>query len=61
VGTLTDIVDNMQELFTFFIGLFSSLFTTIASTPILWVPLALSLLFMVVWKVPKMVRKLRRV
>jgi hypothetical protein len=61
MDTLTNIVSSMQVLFTFFIGLFSDLFTTITGTPILWVPLALSILFMIVWKVPKMVKKLRRV
>lgn len=61
MDTLPNIIANMQELFDFFIGLFVSLFGTITSTPIIWAPLALSLLFMVVWKVPKMVRRLRKI
>lgn len=61
MGTLAEIITSMQTLFTFFTGLFSTLFETITTTPIIWAPLALSLLFMVVWKVPKMVRRLRKI
>lgn len=61
MGTLADIITAMGDLFSFFITLFADLFSTITSTPIMWVPLALSLLFVCVWKVPKLVKKLRRV
>lgn len=61
LSTLTEIIAAMTEIFKFFITLFSDLFKTITETPIMWVPLAIALLFTLVWKVPKLVRRLRKI
>ena len=61
MATLADMVTAMTDLFDFFITLFADLFTTVVTTPIMWVPIAVSLLFVFVNKVPKLVRKLRRI
>lgn len=60
MGSVTEIIATAKEIFTFFISLFVDLFTTIVSTPIIYFPLAIGVLFMLVWKVPPMIKKLRK-
>lgn len=61
MATLADIIKSMGDIFKFFITLFSDLFKTITDTPIMWVPMAVTLLFVLVRQVPRLVYRLRRV